>query len=83
MILIPMDNPWASLLDSLMEILPFEHQAAFHYGEIRTYLERKGIMIGGMDLLIASHAMSLSSALVTNNVREFKSIPNLHLENWT
>jgi len=65
-----------------MEILSFDHLAAFHYGEIRTYLEKKGIVIGGMDLLIASHAISLSVTLVTNNIREFKRIPNLHLENW-
>ena len=65
-----------------IEIVPFNHQAAFHYGKIRTDLEKKGIMIGGMDLLIASHALSLSLTLVTNNIREFKRIPNVHLENW-
>lgn len=65
-----------------MNIVPFDHQAACHYGKIRTDLEKKGIMIGGMDLLIASHVMSLSNTLVTNNIREFKRIPNLHFENW-
>jgi tRNA(fMet)-specific endonuclease VapC len=45
-------------------------------------LERKGISIGSMDLLIASHALSLSLPLVTNNIQEFKRIPGLRLENW-
>jgi len=65
-----------------LEIIPFDHRAAFHYGEIRTFLEDKGIVIGGMDVLIASHSMSLSVTLVTNNIRQFEEIPALHLENW-
>jgi tRNA(fMet)-specific endonuclease VapC len=35
-----------------------------------------------MDLLIAAHARSLALILVTNNVREFKRIPDLQVENW-
>ena len=65
-----------------VEIVPFDHRAAFHYGEIRTFLERKGIPIGAMDQLIAAHARGLSLTLVTNNVREFRRIPDLLLENW-
>ena len=65
-----------------LEIVPFDELASVHYGEIRTYLERKGISIGAMDLLIASHARSLAIPLVTNNIQEFKRIPELQLENW-
>jgi tRNA(fMet)-specific endonuclease VapC len=35
-----------------------------------------------MDLLIAAHALSLDVRLVTNNVEEFKRVPNLRVENW-
>ncbi len=65
-----------------IEIVPFDHRAAYQYGEIRTFLERKGIPIGAMDQLIAAHARSLSLTLVTNNIREFRRIPDLLLENW-
>jgi len=65
-----------------LEIIPFDHRAAFHYGEIRTFLENKAMVIGGLDILIASHSMSLSVTLVTNNIRQFEKIPALHLENW-
>jgi tRNA(fMet)-specific endonuclease VapC len=44
-------------------------------------LERKGTPIGPLDTLIASHAVSLDLILVTNNMREFKRIPDLQLEN--
>ena len=65
-----------------LEILPFDDHAASHYGEIRAYLESKGKSIGPIDMLIASHAISLSITLITNNTREFKRIPGLQLENW-
>jgi len=52
------------------------------YAEIRTYLEPQGIPIGGNDLIIAVHGMSLDLTLVTANVREFSRIPNLKIENW-
>jgi len=65
-----------------LEIAVFDDQAAFHYGEIRAVLEKEGNPIGSMDLMIASHARSLSVPLITNNVREFKKVPGLKVENW-
>jgi len=65
-----------------LEVVSFDESAAAHYGEIRTYLERKGNIIGAMELLIAAHARSLSLALVTNNIQEFQRVPGLHAENW-
>jgi tRNA(fMet)-specific endonuclease VapC len=65
------------------EILSYDQSAAAHYGAIRSYLEKKGILIGPMDLLIAAHALSLSLTMVTNNVREFRRVPGLLLENWS
>jgi tRNA(fMet)-specific endonuclease VapC len=65
-----------------LEILPFDERATQTYGQIRAELERRGIVIGSMDMLIASQAMSLRLTLVTNNVREFSQIPDLTLENW-
>jgi len=53
-----------------------------HYGQVRAELERKGSPIGAYDVLIAAHALSLGLTLVTNNVREFRRIAQLRLENW-
>ncbi|WP_414585147.1 type II toxin-antitoxin system tRNA(fMet)-specific endonuclease VapC [Scytonema sp. PCC 10023] len=65
-----------------LEIIPFDASATQTYGRIRAELERQGIVIGSMDMLIASQAISLGLILVTNNVREFSRIPGLVLENW-
>lgn len=67
---------------SPLEIMPFDEYAAFFYGWIRSGLERRGMIIGAMDLMIAAHAMHLSCTLVSNNIREFQRVSGLKLENW-
>lgn len=66
-----------------IEIVDYGFEATVEYGIIRAELEKKGIPIGPLDTLIASHAKSLDVILVTNNVREFERIPGLKIENWT
>ena len=58
-----------------LQIFDFGHEPAIIYGKVRAELEKKGTPIGPLDTLIASHAISLNLALVTNNEREFKRIP--------
>jgi tRNA(fMet)-specific endonuclease VapC len=66
-----------------LEIVPFDEKSTQTYGNIRAELERKGIIIGAMDSLIASQAKALGLILVTNNVDEFSRIENLTIQNWT
>ena len=65
-----------------LDILPFDPDAAAHYGEIRHALAKRGQPIGANDLLIAAHARSAKATLVTNNAREFERVPKLRVENW-
>lgn len=65
-----------------IEALDYPSGAATDYAEIRAHLKSHGTIIGGNDLLIAAHARYLGLTLVTNNMREFKRVPGLKLENW-
>lgn len=65
-----------------LEVLPFEEPADAAYGVLRARLERKGKPMGGNDLLIAAHAVSLGFTLVTGNEREFARVGGLRCENW-
>ncbi|HAR49952.1 hypothetical protein ER57_06505 [Smithella sp. SCADC] len=67
---------------SLLEIYNYDAGAAGEYGIIRADLERKGKVIGAMDMLIAAQAKSLNLILVTNNEKEFNRIAGLRIENW-
>ncbi len=64
-------------------ILDYLQRDAEVYGKIRFGLEKKGLPIGAMDLLIASQALSRELTLITNNEREFKRIKGIKIENWT
>lgn len=66
-----------------LTILPFHGERLIAcYGEIRTSLESEGKTIGPLDMLIATHALSLDLTIVSNNVNEFSRIIDLKCENW-
>jgi tRNA(fMet)-specific endonuclease VapC len=65
-----------------LELVSFDESAATAYGQIRAGLEREGKVIGSMDMLIAAHALSLNTILVTNNTKEFGRVLGLLLEDW-
>ncbi len=75
---------WATVQSFIghFERIPFDEKCGLHYAKIRTPLERSGSPIGPMDLLIASTTLANGLILVTNNVKEFKRIKGLNLENW-
>lgn len=63
-------------------IVEFGEAAALHAGQIRAYLEPRGMAIGPLDTLIAAHARSMAATVVTNDVGEFSRVPGLEVENW-
>lgn len=65
-----------------LEILPFGNHEARQFGQLKAELQKKGKPIGPYDMMIAGHARSQGLILVTNNVREFKRVDGLRLENW-
>jgi tRNA(fMet)-specific endonuclease VapC len=65
-----------------LEIADFDSDAAYRYGAIRSNLEIQEKPIGALDLMIAAHAQSLNTILVTNNTKEFSRVKDLVLENW-
>ena len=61
-------------------ILPFDASAARAYGQI---IAQCGWAKGrDYDRMIAAHAISSGSVLVTDNVTDFRDIPSLSIENW-
>jgi tRNA(fMet)-specific endonuclease VapC len=80
-------NPTTTLLVQnqfldLISSLPFDHQCAEIYGQIRAVLEKNGTPIGANDLLIGATALAHNLIVVTHNTREFTRIPALQVEDW-
>ncbi|EKD77803.1 MAG: virulence associated protein C [uncultured bacterium] len=65
-----------------IEILSYDENAAYHYGELRAHLKRNGTPVGHADMLIAAHAISINATLITNNLKEFSRIKNVKCKNW-
>jgi len=68
---------------NLFDIVSFDEAVALKYAEIRASLEKKSMMIGPNDLIIAATVSAYQGILVTNNTREFSRVPGLILEDWT
>lgn len=64
-----------------VEVLPWDSVAAAIYGTTRADLEKRGKIIAPLDLMIASHALSLKLVLVTND-GSFLQMEGLELEDW-
>ena len=64
-------------------VLEFHEDAARLDGTVRSDLESRGTPIGPLDNMIAAHALSAGTILVTNNVRELSRVAGLVVEDWT
>jgi tRNA(fMet)-specific endonuclease VapC len=65
-----------------LEVAVFDSAASWCYGKVRAELAAKGRPIGPLDTLIAAHALSIDSILVTHNLREFRRVKGLLVEDW-
>ena len=74
---------WLSKTERLLGdilVIPFDTHAADHFERLRSMPALR--KIGRADLLIASIALGHRATLVTRNIRHFRPIPGLTVENW-
>ena len=65
-----------------VDVLPWGAAAAEVYGPARAAMQRHGRVLAPMDLLIATHALSINAVLATND-RAFGQLSGLSVEDWT
>ncbi len=65
-----------------VKVLDFDGRAAERYGQVREGLSKAGRMIGHADCLIAAVVLVHGYVLVTGNVKEFRRVPSLRVEDW-
>lgn len=68
-----------TLLSELL-IIPIDRSASIEFDRLRDISKFR--KIGRADLLIASITLANRATLVTRNLRHFKQIPGLKVENW-
>ena len=85
---------WLLSINAIKKLKLFENMCSFEgIGEINrevmeiastiySDLQKKGIIIGDNDILIASFCINHNITLVTNNEKHFINITNLKIVNW-
>jgi len=63
-------------------VAPIDADVSDIYGQIRAQLESRGQTIGANDFWIAAQVLAHQLILVTDNVREFRRVDGLEVENW-
>lgn len=63
-------------------ICDWDSEAAATYGELRAAMEKRGKVMGDLDQLIAAHAISRGTTIVTND-QAFRMVQELAVEDWT
>jgi predicted nucleic acid-binding protein len=76
-----MDNLQNVLLPAV-NIVGFDSRAAYICGRLRAQLEKKGTSVSFADLQIGAIAMANELILISGNIKHFKRIPGLSVENW-
>jgi tRNA(fMet)-specific endonuclease VapC len=66
---------------AFIAVIPIDDAAAEEFDKLRRNRSLK--KIGRADLLIAAIALARGDTLVTRNVKHFRQVPGLKLENWT
>ena len=65
-----------------VDVLPWDSNTAEHCGTVRANMASQGKILAPLDLLIATHALSVNAVLVTND-QAFSQVVNLHIEDWS
>lgn len=63
-------------------VVPFDSAAALSYGELRANCENDGLPVGALDGLIAAHARSTASTLITRDQALLRLKRWLSVEKW-
>ncbi|WP_237955567.1 MULTISPECIES: type II toxin-antitoxin system VapC family toxin [Acetobacter] len=69
-----------SVMDRLIT-LPWDTEVAEHYGKLRAAQERRGEILGSLDLMIAAHALTCHLTLVTSD-QAFTHVRGLVVQNF-
>jgi predicted nucleic acid-binding protein len=69
-------------IEEALEIVSLGRESAEIFAMLKADLEKAGTPLDDFDLILAACALSHDLILVTNNVKHFRRIQGLKMENW-
>ncbi len=74
--------PTVELIFENIKIYDFDKKSAKIFGILKSNMQKKGIVVADMDLLIASICIANNEKLISNNLGHFSKIDSLEVESW-
>lgn len=65
-----------------IKLYSFDKKSANTFGVLKASMQKQGIVVADMDLMIASIALSYDEVLISNNLKHFSKIEGLRVESW-
>ncbi len=76
-----------ALFDALLRdrlcVLPVDSGVAKHFASLKAWAKVRGRALADFDLLIAATARAHNLTLATLNLKHFRGLPNLTVEDWS
>ena len=79
------EAPWERVVRKILPIpiwLPVGAETSLAAAELDAALRRQGTPIGLVDTFLAATALTFQLVMVTRNIRHFRVVPGLTIENW-
>lgn len=74
--------PKVELIFKNIKLYSFDKKSANTFGVLKASMQKQGIVVADMDLMIASIALSYDEVLISNNLKHFSKIEGLGVESW-
>ena len=72
-----------AMFRSELPTLEWSLEVSLRFGEIKALLERRGAPLEDFDIAIAAHAIASRAIMVTANIRHFRRVQGLEVEDWS
>ncbi len=74
--------PKVEMIFDNIKLYDFDKKSAKIFSTLKADMQKKGIVVADMDLMIASIAIANGEKLISNNLKHFSKIEILDVESW-
>ena len=74
--------PKVEMIFDNIKIYDFDKKSAKIFSALKVKMQKRGIVVADMDLMIASIAVANGEKLISNNLKHFSKIEILDVESW-
>lgn len=74
--------PKVEMIFNNIKVYDFDKKSAKIFSTLKVDMQKKGIVVADMDLMIVSITLANGEELISNNLKDFEKIEILDVESW-